>query len=81
MNLEDKVQNTVRYFSSQSVLQVQLVSLQDQIRVLSAPMSNHKDQMVFNHRNGGMGNQLLLWRESSIQILFKLLRQLLNNDC
>lgn len=79
MDLKDKVQNSIGQFCSECVLQIELVSLDDQVGVLGAPVRNHKNQMIFNHRNSGVRNEFLLRREGCVQVFLEFRSQILDD--
>lgn len=67
--LEEKVEDTIRDASTERVLKVHLVTLQNLIEILDTPAHDNPHQVVFDHRYHCVRNASLLRRKDSVQIL------------
>lgn len=78
--LEEEVQDAVRYSAAEGMLQIDLVSLEHLIGELGAPPHHHPYQMVLQHGNHRVRNITLLRAQTRVQILVELLRQFLQDN-
>jgi hypothetical protein len=78
---EEEAQDGIWNLASQWLLEIDLVSIDHFCWVLSSPWQNNECQVILNHWNHGMRNVLLFLGQSSINVLFESLWQLLDDGC
>lgn len=63
---EEEVEDAIGETTAERMLEIDLIALQQEVRVFGAPVEQNPNQMVLDHRNGGVGDVALLLSQCSI---------------
>lgn len=77
---EEEVQDAVRQSAAPGMLQINFVALDQEVRILGAPVEDDPDQMILDHRDGRVGDVALLLRQACVQVFVETRAQLLDDD-
>lgn len=80
VELEEEAQDSVGNLAAQRLLEVDFVSVDHLAGILCAPRQDDERQVVLDHRDHGVGDVLLFFGQSRVDVLLEPLRQLLD-DC
>lgn len=78
--LEEEIEDSVRYSGAERVLQVHFVPLEHLVRVLGAPPHHHPSEVVFDHAGRGVRHVALFDCQTGIDIVSETLGQFLDDD-